>query len=755
MSINTTSLLAEGAGRFRQVHGLLTGPGPLRPALTQARRPEVWMGTVRDAFIGWLDMADRLLRDRVAPGLDTLAGWSERRAQESENYQKGLTAAAPGLVAPTAPAPLGHPGPGAFPPYAPYRGPVTGFAGMDPALVRELATLLGRASQEIYGLGNTINATLGNLAGLMPPDAAEAAGVAVFGQLSGSLQEAVRDLTHRAEQAEIGFAAGSLLTGATATFESTAGNVAGAAPVPGGVTKRAVRPHRPVVDVSSDPTAQGRAAYLRDKDLQARWEAGDRSVGEELMAIQDRLAYDAAYRAGYEEEPILAREAGKADAERLRKLMWSDNGECPDFDDVTRFLQKTNEAHGTNPAYCDGFAEAVASMEFDDWGKDQDGFGKFLQTARVCWINDHSKSPEELSSKFFRPMGEMLATATHDVQFDVETAKKLFTGYRASAQYLLAYGKPSTEVTLLAAEDLIDPKAWKKGDQADNISLGLDLLTRDPEAAHLYAVEHGDLLMRGTDAGLFRDPTGGGIFPDSPGSWDRGAAQLAADVLRIGLVEYPAAVAAAAVVGTSDLEAATAAAVGAAGEMRRAAAKAMADAIEAVGKGADLDPPGKLVLAEFLAENITDVAASLTTQVIMNRRGQLAVAASDIETAFKEVMSDPGARKVLLGGANVTVAGWGLGLADRAGDRLDQDPQLSLREAVVSVSQSTDMTEGASNLGEFYGQLGAAVLANVDDEREAAAEMAVMLSFLATKGITAAGSARSWSAWRRSRRVSC
>src|SRR5207248_1768003 len=90
-------------------------------------------------------------------------------------------------------------------------------------------------------------------------------------------------------------------------------------------------------------------------------------------------------------------------------------------------------------------------------------------------------------------------------------------------------------------------------------------------------------------------------------------AVLAADVLRIGLVEYPAQLAAAA---DSQRDSPSGPAARAAAEdAKRKAEAAMAAAVNAVGKGANPGDEGRRVLAGFLATHIPDVASSLGAHV--------------------------------------------------------------------------------------------------------------------------------------------
>lgn len=334
MATGTTTLLAEAAARFREVERHLLGPGPLQAPLAHARRPDVWVGTVRDAFVAWLEMADHFLRERVAPGVGTLAGWTEAKAKETEDYQRALAAGTPGMAAPAAPAPLRAPVPGLFPAYAPYQGPVRGFAGMDPALVRDLARLCGAAAQETYALGAKINVAIGEFSLLLPPDAAEAAGMAAFGQVSGSLQTAVRDLAQRAQQTEVGYAAGALLGAEIPTLESLAASVAAAAAPPAmGIQRRAVRPtaaaaEAPPAEAAQPPPAA--VAPVRDATADGkalRKAVADAQRGRNCEALES-LAAD--MRAAAEADPGYAADVvntlGPAGVNDILEAPWEDPG---------------------------------------------------------------------------------------------------------------------------------------------------------------------------------------------------------------------------------------------------------------------------------------------------------------------------------------------------------------------------------------------------------------------------------------------
>jgi hypothetical protein len=252
----------------------------------------------------------------------------------------------------------------------------------------------------------------------------------------------------------------------------------------------------------------------------------------------------------------------------------------------------------------------------------------------------------------------------------------------------------------------------------------------NPEAAHLYALEHADLLTKGTNPDLFDDPRGGGVFPDAPGPWDQGVAKLAASVLRIGLIDYPAQLEESARGSSAHDVVAAAEAAG------RAAEGTMGDSVNALKKGVHVGPDGKLVLAEFLAANMSDVETLLTARDTNPSGVNLLANRDRLEETFKEVMSDSAARKVLLGGANTATAAWGVQFATLIGDSLEQFASAKVNQTIDDVASSPSVRSGAQGVGTLYGNLADAILANVKDQREAAAEMVGILGFLASQGFS-------------------
>lgn len=202
MSEQTAGLLRERASQLRVVHQDLAGKGPLQPALVLAQQPDVWTGRLRDAFVAYLQRMDGFLRSRVAPSVDVLAGWLERRAGEIEQHQYAASVGAADVALPPPPALLSAPGPGSPGSYTLEIGSATGFVGVDPARLRDVAMFVGRAADEVYDHGARLNRIVSELVGVGPPDAHEAAGIGALAQVSGLLKTAAGDLHRRAKDVE-------------------------------------------------------------------------------------------------------------------------------------------------------------------------------------------------------------------------------------------------------------------------------------------------------------------------------------------------------------------------------------------------------------------------------------------------------------------------------------------------------------------------------------------------------------------------
>ncbi len=297
MTASVTSRLAEAAARLREVEQALSGPGPLAPALAHARRPEVWVGTFAEAFAGELGIKDMYLKHRLAPGLETVAAWMQGRATDMENHERAIVNGL-ATLAPPSPGRLGIEGPGFVGFYEPYQGLVRGFAGLDPSGVRELCARLHHAIGELEDHRRQVGTVIEELAPSLPPDAAEAAGVREFGQLIEWLRGAAGDLSTRAQRLEVSQAVGALLGAPVLALDEL-------------IRRRAAVSTGPPPEATGSPLEQGRAGRLRYAELEGRWAAGGETVAEEMMAIQDRLATDAEYRAGYEEEPRRQLDAGR------------------------------------------------------------------------------------------------------------------------------------------------------------------------------------------------------------------------------------------------------------------------------------------------------------------------------------------------------------------------------------------------------------------------------------------------------------
>ena len=103
----TAGLIREAGGRLAGVQEELISPGLLSPVLALARRPEVWAGGLRDAFLAYFEDMDRFVRQRVAPGVEVVTVWLERRARELEEYERAAAAGTAWVVEPGPPLSAG------------------------------------------------------------------------------------------------------------------------------------------------------------------------------------------------------------------------------------------------------------------------------------------------------------------------------------------------------------------------------------------------------------------------------------------------------------------------------------------------------------------------------------------------------------------------------------------------------------------------------------------------------------------------
>lgn len=412
--------------------------------------------------------------------------------------------------------------------------------------------------------------------------------------------------------------------------------------------------------------------WARAGEADAASRSGGLSAG--LAGVGAALGRAAAVAPVPSEAERLAYQEGAADADRFATLVWGKKGRCPDFDKVARLLADVRANGAGNPAYAEGFTAAMGQMRSKQYGLDEgNGFERFSRTYEVCRANTGSRQDDD-EDRLFRPMGEVFASATNDPNFDIGLAEQILESGLGGG-YVFSYAPLRTDVALLVANRWIDEKDWNKGRDPDRIAAGLRVLSANPEAAHLYALEHADTLTNGTNADLFKDPVGGGIFGDAPGPWDAGVAALAADVLRIGLVEYPDRLTA-----TTTGDAAAQAAQAAQhrqpvhGWARLLAALVVAAALS--GCRSSTSPPSPADAARQAAKCVTPGSKAKTPYLPSPR--------STLERCFNKAMGDAAGRRFLLGAGNAALADFFIRYAGQLGDRLAASQALSLKEAADS-----------------------------------------------------------------------
>lgn len=661
----------------------------LQPAVSTAQDPSVWSGTPQRAFCGWLGALDGWVRNQLSGGVQAVAERIESHARNLEDAQRQIAVGTPGVVCPAPPRPI-ETVPGRPPEFVMQIPRPPGPISMAPDAMKNLVNLLGQAKDGLLDAGRRVadalipltvppvvpDATVVQVAAqlapqhLLPPDALAAVGwPGTWLEVAHQLDRALQDVLDRAEQ------------WARALAADEASHAGGLLP-----------------DLASIGAALDRAAAL----------APVRSEGDSLPGEQ-----------------------GAADADRFAALVWGKKGRCPDFDNTAGFLADMKAKGAANPAYAQGFAAAMGAMHHKQYGLEEgNGFERVSRTIAVCWTNK-GKHLDDAEDRLLRPLGETFAAATLDPTFDIGLAQHLLESGLGGG-YVFNCGPLRTDVALLVANHWIDEKDWAKGRDPYHIAAGLKVLAANPEAAHLYALEHADTLTKGTDPGLFHEP-GGGILGDWDGPWDHGVAALAADVLRIGLVEYPAQVVGAATC-QGDTPSGEAARVAAENAQRRAEA-AMAAAIDAAGKGAHPGPEGRRVLAGFLATHIADVASSLGSQISVPslRPEHLAADKKSIQVAVKEIMGDPDTRKDLLAGADDALRAWSANAARFVGDDLAQHPEMRLRDILATLGDVPGVSDTGKDLAEFYGEMANEVAANFKDARDAAAEIAGVMGLFVSK----------------------
>lgn len=398
-AVTTDSLrLTAVVDPLSQVLRGLTEPCPLRSALEASGRPGVWSGRAADHFRGWLQALEVFVIRQLAPAVDDVRKWLVHRAGELEDYERSVAAGAAG-AAPLLPATMGLPGPGGVPGYEPYRGPVSGFVGLDPGGLRLVATCLEGAAQSIEWHGRFAEERMAEVEGLVPADWRAALGRQAFADTAGWLTTVARELSDRARRTEEAYAVGALFGSAVPTLERLAARAASSAAAGEPLVTKGGAPAPPAEMAEPPAVAEGRAAYERAKELEAARAAGNDSVNEELMAISDRVAFDADFKAGYMEGYDRdARAAGAAGAAQLAEALNQPGCADRDFDRLAGIL----EARQLSDAYAAGFVETLGPR----------GLERFAARVKECWPAE-SMRLADADDRLYAPIGFMLAAATH------------------------------------------------------------------------------------------------------------------------------------------------------------------------------------------------------------------------------------------------------------------------------------------------------------------------------------------------------
>jgi hypothetical protein len=684
--------LREKAKLLRSIADQLAAGEHLRSAVTRARDPAVWTGSPQTAFCAWLDQLDRWVRERLATGVGKVADEIERHAGDLDDAQRKVNNAIPGV---------GCPPPGRRVGWTPTRPPEfvmqadhrEGAVFMAPTEMEGLVTILGQAKDAYYATGRQVEEALAPPRYVVTMGSGPAARSPIEAQVAAQLAPEDHIPPDAAEAC-----------GWSALLPEALG----------------IQLERALLDVA-DRSRKWALAMAAD----AASDSGGLLGG--LAGLGAALAKAQAITVQTSEE--VSRQQGAADAARFAAVALPKGGHCPDHDDVARLLEEVQAKAVNNPAYAAGFTAAVGAMDYKfPEGSRGNGFEYFRRKVGVCGTGggEHKQRWDDLIT----PVGEVFASATHDASFDMEMAKGMLK--RGRADFVFLGGPLRTDVALVVADHWIKAKDWRqKYPLPLSIADGLKVLSANPEAAHIYALGHTELLTKGTNPDLLNTESYG--YPDT--------APLAADVLRIGLVEYPAHLADAARSegDTPSGQAARAAAE----EVQRKAEAAMAAAVDAVGKGARLGPEGCRVLAGFLASHIGDVASSLDTNISLpSLRGEhLAADKDSIEAAVKQIMKDPDARKVLLCGANSALNAWTMNSARFVGDDLAGHPEMRLRDILAGLSAVPGVADTGKQLAEFYGVMATQVAANYKDQREAAAEIAGVMGFFVSRMLGGAATA--------------
>lgn len=718
--------LAAVVDPLGQVVRGLTEPCPVRSAIEAADRPGVWTGRAADQFRGWLQAVDVFIVRQLAPAVEDVRKWLVHRAGELDDYERSVAAAAAG-VPPPLPAQMGLPGPGTVSGYEPYRGPASGFVGLDPGGLRLVVTCLQGAAQSIDWHGRFAEERMVEVEVLVPSDWRAALGRQAFTDSAGWLTSVAKDLSERARRTEEAYAVGALFGSAVPTLAVLAARAASSAAVAVEplVAKSGV-PAPPAPVAEPPAVAEGRAAYERAKELEAARAAGNDNVNEELMAISDRVAFDAAFKAGYMEGYDRdARAAGAACAAQLVEALNQPGCANRDFDRLAGIL----EARQLSDAYAAGFIETLGPG----------GLERFAARVQECWSAESGRLADA-DDRLYGPLGYMLAAASRRPGFDLTIVTELTDGFPEDWERLFQHGAFSTEVSLHVARNLIPEGHWYGFDERDRVGTGLLVLSRNPEAAHLYATAHPDALTRHAEArwqGALAVGTEGFSLTD-----------LAGSVLRIGLLDYPRSLANSTPGGGAgaELVGLTEQAATAAGEARNAATRAMNRIVAQVGDGAKLSHDGRVALAALFADRIPALAAALKTGAAPDldakakpgEEERVEAEVQDVQDCLNQIVADPDARLIFLAGLDESVTDWAGWLATQVGKRFATHPGDPSSVVIGVVANNDDVDFPGGNLGTLLSQVAVALRKEVKDAKERAAQMAGMLNFAVSQGLDAA-----------------
>lgn len=138
------------------------------------------------------------------------------------------------------------------------------------------------------------------------------------------------------------------------------------------------------------------------------------------------------------------------------------------------------------------------------------------------------------------------------------------------------------------------------------------------------------------------------------------------------------------------------------------------------------------------AQAVSDAKQCLQSDGTATDGGVLPAMVPDVAECFRQVMDEEAARRFLLGVGNVGISEWAMQFARALGDRLAARPEESLPKAEISQSRLVEQREGVAELARFYEALADGLRSNVADRREAAGELAGVLSLLSDQTTQAA-----------------